>query len=260
MLLGTYEQKSTPWKVEGTPMNFGHELLEPKLDNIQDRLAIGFERMPALEKAGIKNIVNGPFTFGPDGSPLIGPVPGMKNYWVAVGVMAGFCQGGGVGKCIAEWIIDGEPSIDVWAMDVARFGDYASPQYGTIKSSENYERRFIMTFPNETLPKGRKQKTTALYDRFVNQGAVMGDSFGLENVLWFANNKEDAYEEPTIKRSRSHNYVSKEVINVRENVGAIEVANFSKHEFKGPDARKFLDYIMAGRITKTRKNFFNTNA
>jgi len=133
-------------------------------------------------------------------------------------------------------------------MDVARFGNYASPDYGTIKSSENYERRFIMTFPNETLPKGRKQKTTALYDRFINQGAVMGDSFGLENVLWFAKNKEDAFEEPTIKRSRSHNYVSKEVINVRENVGAIEVANFSKHEFTGPDARKFLDYIMAGKI------------
>ena len=250
MLLGTYEPKSTPWKVEGTPMDFGHELLEPKLDNIQDRLAIGFKRMPALEKAGIKNIVNGPFTFGPDGSPLIGPVPGLKNYWVAVGVMAGFCQGGGVGKCIAEWIIDGEPSIDVWAMDVARFGDYASPQYGTIKSSENYERRFIMTFPNETLPKGRKQKTTALYDRFVSMGAVMGDSFGLESVLWFADNPTDAYEEPTIKRSRSHEYVSKEVKNVRENVGVIEVANFSKHEFQGPDARKFLDYILAGRIPK----------
>ena len=102
MLLGTYEQKSTPWKVEGTPMNFGHELLESKLDNIQDRLAIGFERMPTLERAGIKNIVNGPFTFGPDGSPLIGPVPGLKNYWVAVGVMAGFCKGGGVGNGIAE--------------------------------------------------------------------------------------------------------------------------------------------------------------
>ena len=250
MLLGTYEPKSTPWKVEGTPMDFGHELLEPKLDNIQDRLAIGFERMPALEKAGIKNIVNGPFTFGPDGSPLIGPVPGLKNYWVAVGVMAGFCQGGGVGKCIAEWIIDGEPSIDVWAMDVARFGNYASPQYGTIKSSENYERRFIMTFPNETLPKGRKQKTTALYDRFVSKGAVMGDIFGLESVLWFANNPKDAYEEPTIKRSRSHEYVSKEVKNVRENVGLIEIANFSKHEFKGRDSRKFLDYVLAGRIPK----------
>ncbi len=250
MLLGTYEPKSTPWKVEGTPMDFGHELLEPKLENIQDRLAVGFKRMPALERAGIKNIVNGPFTFGPDGSPLIGPVPGLKNYWVAVGVMAGFCQGGGVGKCIAEWIIDGEPSIDVWAMDIARFGNYASPQYGTIKSSENYERRFIMTFPNETLPKGRKQKTTALYDRFVAKGAVMGDIFGLENVLWFANNPKDAYEDPTIKRSRSHDYVSKEVKNVRENVGVTEIANFSKHEFQGPDARKFLDYVLAGRIPK----------
>ena len=248
MLLGTYEQQSTPWKIEGTPMSFGHELLEPKLENIQERLAIGFERMPALQKAGIKNIVNGPFTFGPDGSPLIGPVPGLQNYWVAVGVMAGFCQGGGVGKCIAEWIIDGEPSIDVWAMDVARFGDYASPQYGTIKSSENYERRFIMTFPNETLPKGRKQKTTSLYDRFISKGAVMGDSFGLESVLWFANDPKDAYEEPTIKRSRSHNYVAKEVKNVRENVGVTEIANFSKHEFQGPDARKFLNYVLAGRI------------
>jgi len=250
MLLGTYEFKSTPWQVKQTPMNFGHELLEPKLDNIQDRLEIGFKRIPALEKAGIKNIINGPFTFGPDGSPLIGPVPGKRNYWVAVGVMAGFCQAGGVGKSIAEWIIDGEPSLDVWAMDVARFGNYASPDYGTIKSSENYERRFIMTFPNETLPKGRKQKTTALYDRFVSMGAVMGDAFGLESVLWFANNKEDAYEEPTIKRSRSHDYVSKEVKNVRENVGVIEVANFSKHEFQGPDARKFLNYVLAGRIPK----------
>ncbi len=250
MLLGTYEFKSTPWQVQQTPMNFGHELLEPKLDNIQDRLEIGFKRIPALERAGIKNIINGPFTFGPDGSPLIGPVPGKKNYWVAVGVMAGFCQAGGVGKCIAEWIIDGEPSLDVWAMDVARFGDYASPDYGTIKSAENYERRFIMTFPNETLPKGRKQKTTALYDRLINKGAVMGDGFGLEQALWFAKDKEDAFEDPTFKRSRSHDYVGSEVDAVRTKVGVSEIANFSKHEFTGTGARKFLDFILAGRIPK----------
>ena len=250
MLLGTYEFKSTPWQVQQTPMDFGHELLEPKLDNIQDRLEIGFKRIPALERAGIKNIINGPFTFGPDGNPLIGPVPGKKNYWVAVGVMAGFCQAGGVGKCIAEWIIDGEPSLDVWAMDVARFGDYASPDYGTIKSSENYERRFIMTFPNETLPKGRKQKTTALYDRLINKGAVMGDGFGLEQALWFAKDKEDAFEDPTFKRSRSHDYVGAEVVAVRSAVGVSEIANFSKHEFTGTGARKFLDFILAGRIPK----------
>ncbi|PPR41294.1 MAG: 4-methylaminobutanoate oxidase (formaldehyde-forming) [Alphaproteobacteria bacterium MarineAlpha5_Bin12] len=248
MLLGTYEAKSTPWHIKETPFNFGHELLEPKLENIQDRLAIGFKRIPALEKAGIKNIINGPFTFGPDGNPLIGPVPGKKNYWVAVGVMAGFCQAGGVGKSIAEWIIDGEPSIDIWAMDVARFGNYASPEYGTIKSSENYERRFIMTFPNETLPKGRKQKTTSLYDRLVQKGAVMGDSFGLEHVLWFANDKKDAFEEPTFKRSRAHDYIANEVKAVRNNVGCSEIANFSKHQISGKGARNFLNYVLAGKI------------
>ena len=250
MLLGTYEPRSTPWKVDGTPMDFGHELLNPDLERIADRLELGFERIPALATVGIKNTVNGPFTFGPDGNPMIGPVPGMTNYWAAVGVMAGFCQAGGVGLCLAEWMIDGEPSIDVWAMDIARFGNYATPDWGTVKSSENYERRFVMTFPNETLPKGRRQKTTAAYDRLVAKGAVMGDSFGLEHALWFADGPDDAYEEPTFRRNRSHDYVAREVEAVRTNVGAIEIANFSKHEIKGPDGRAFLDNLLAGRVPK----------
>jgi len=250
MLLGTYEPVATPWSVRGTPQHFGHELLEPQLDHIAERLELGFERIPALASAGIKDMINGPFTFGPDGNPMIGPVPGMRNYWAAVGVMAGFCQAGGVGKCLAEWMIEGEPEIDVWAMDIARFGDYASPDWGTIKSSENYERRFVMTFPNETLPKGRCQRTTALYDRLTAKGAVWGDSFGLEHALWFANGPEDAHEEPAFLRSRAHDYVAAEVKAVREKVGAIEIANFAKHAFKGADARRFLDHIMAGTIPK----------
>ncbi len=250
LLLGTYEPKSTPWKVDGTPMDFGHELLPPDLDRVADRLELAFERIPALANVGIKTTVNGPFTFGPDGNPMIGPVPGMTNYWAAVGVMAGFCQAGGVGLCLAEWMMDGEPSIDVWAMDIARFGNYATPDWGTVKSSENYERRFVMTFPNETLPKGRCQKTTALYDRLIAKGAVMGDSFGLEHALWFANGPDDAHEEPTFKRSRAHDYVAAEVKAVREAVGAIEIANFAKHEFTGPGARAFLNHIMAGRVPK----------
>ena len=250
MLLGTYEPKGTPWKVEGTPWDFGHELLQPKLDNIADRLELAFDRIPALANAGIKDAINGPFTFGPDGNPMIGPVPGMKNYWCAVGVMAGFCQGGGVGLTMAEWMIDGEPSIDVWAMDVARFGDWATPDWGTVKSTENYERRFVMTFPNETLPKGRLQKTTALYDRLVAKGARMGQGFGLENALWFADSPEDAHEEPTFERNRSHDYVAREVKAVREAVGGIEIANFAKHEFKGSGARAYLDRTLAGFVPK----------
>ncbi|MGI3186438.1 GcvT family protein [Nioella aestuarii] len=250
MLLGTYEPKSTPWKVGGTPWDFGHELLQPDLDRIADRLEMSFERIPTIGEAGIKDMINGPFTFGPDGNPMIGPVPGMRNYWVAVGVMAGFCQGGGVGLTMAEWMIDGEPSIDVWAMDVARFGEFATPDWGTVKSSENYERRFVMTFPNETLPKGRMQKTTALYDRLVAKGARMGQGFGLENALWFADGPEDAHEEPTFERNRSHDYVAREVKAVQEAVGGIEIANFAKHEFKGRGARAYLDRILAGYVPK----------
>ena len=257
MLLGTYEPVATPWSVGGTPQSFGHELLEPQLEHIAERLEIGFQRIPALEKAGIKDIINGPFTFGPDGNPMIGPVPGMRNYWTAVGVMAGFCQAGGVGMCLAEWMIDGEPSIDVWAMDIARFGDYASPHYGTVKSTENYERRFMLTFPNETLPEGRRQRTTSLYDRLSARGAVWGDAFGLENVLWFANDPEDAHEEPTFRRSRAHDYIAEEVKAVREKVGIVEIANFGKHRFQGPGARVFLDRVMAGRIPQPGRIILN---
>jgi len=250
MLLGTYEPVGVPWKVGGTPWDFGHELLQPNLEHIADRLELGFERIPALANAGIKDAINGPFTFGPDGNPMIGPVPGMRNYWCAVGVMAGFCQGGGVGLTMAEWMIDGEPSIDVWAMDVARFGKWASPDWGTVKSCENYERRFVMTFPNETLPKGRRQQTTALYDRLVAKGARMGQAFGLEHALWFANGPEDAHEEPSFGRNRSFDYVAAECKAVAEGVGGIEIANFGKHEIKGPGARAWLERTMAGFIPK----------
>lgn len=250
MLLGTYEPVGVPWRVDGTPMDFGHELLQPNLEHIADRLELGFERIPALANAGIRQAINGPFTFGPDGNPMIGPVPGMTNYWCAVGVMAGFCQGGGVGLTMAEWMIDGEPSIDVWAMDVARFGNWATPDWGTVKSTENYERRFVMTFPNETLPKGRRQQTTALYDRLVGKGALMGQAFGLENALWFADGPDDAHEEPTFGRNRSHDYVARECKAVREAVGGIEIANFAKHEISGPGARAWLNRTMAGHIPK----------
>lgn len=250
MLLGTYEPKSTPWKVGGTPWDFGHELLPPDLDRIADRLEVSFERLPAIGEAGIKDMINGPFTFGPDGNPMIGPVPGMRNYWVAVGVMAGFCQGGGVGLTLAEWMIDGEPSIDVWAMDVARFGAFATPDWGTVKSAENYERRFVMTFPNETLPQGRMQKTTALFDRLLAKGAVMDQSFGLEHALWFADGPDDAHEPPSFERNRSHDYVAREVAAVQTNVGGIEIANFAKHEVEGPGARAYLNQVLAGHIPK----------
>jgi dimethylglycine dehydrogenase len=206
--------------------------------------------MPALGRAGIKKVINGPFTFGPDGNPLIGPVPGMRNYWVAVGVMAGFCQGGGVGRCMAEWMIEGEPSIDVWGMDVARFGPYATLEYGTTKAMENYSRRFLISYPNEELPAGRPLKTTALYDRLKSRGAVFGVSHGLEHALWFAPSVAEAREIPTFRRSNAFAHVAREVRSVREGVGVMEIANYAKHEIAGPGAAQYLDRLVGNKLPK----------
>ena len=163
MLLGTYEQACRPWSPEVTPWEFGHELLEPDLDRIAPSLEVGFKHFPAFQKAGIKKVINGPFTFAPDGNPLVGPVRGLPNYWVACGVMAGFCQGGGVGLALSNWIAEGDPGFDVWGMDVARYGDWATLRYTNAKVRENYSRRFRIRFPTRNFPppgRSRRPRST----------------------------------------------------------------------------------------------------
>ncbi|MGH6719299.1 MAG: GcvT family protein [Alphaproteobacteria bacterium] len=250
LLLGTYEANCVPWAEDGTPADFGHELLPPDLDRFVDRLELAYQRMPALARAGIKRVINGPFTFGPDGNPLIGPIPGLRNYFVAVGVMAGFCQGGGVGLCLAQWILEGEPDIDVFAMDVARFGPYATRRYTREKVKENYARRFMITYPNEELPAARPWKTTAAYDRLKARGAVFGTSFGLEHALWFARDGDPAKETPTFRRSNAFPRVAEECRAVRDNLGVLEIANFAKYEITGSGAEAYLDRLLAGRIPR----------
>ena len=178
MLLGTYEKAATPWSPKTTPWDFGQDLLPPDLDRIAPSLEVGFKHFPALQHTGIRKIVNGPFTFSPDGNPLVGPVRGLRNFWCACAVMAGFSQGGGVGLALSNWMVDGDPGFDIWAMDVARFGPWATLGYTNAKVRENYSRRFRIRFPNEELPAARPMQTTPLYDRMVAQGAVMGDSLG----------------------------------------------------------------------------------
>ena len=151
LVIGIYEQSCDPWAVDGTAWDFGQELLPDNLERIAEPLEYAYKRYPVLAKAGIKRVINGPFTFAPDGNPLVGPVPGLKNYWSACGVMAGFSQGGGVGLTVAEWMVEGAPSRDVFAMDVARFGDYCTRAYTRIKVTENYQRRFSISYPNALL-------------------------------------------------------------------------------------------------------------
>ncbi|MCC2663975.1 MAG: glycine cleavage system protein, partial [Geminicoccaceae bacterium] len=250
LVLGTYERACVPWSPKTTPMDFGHELLAPDLDRIAPSLEVAFAHFPALERAGIKRVINGPFTFAPDGNPLVGPVPGLRNFYCACGVMAGFSQGGGVGLALANWIVEGDPGMDVFAMDVARFGDFATRAYTNAKVRENYSRRFSITFPNEELPAARPQRTTPVYDRLKAEGAVFGASFGLEHALWFAPAGSEPHEVPTFRRSNAHEPVGRECRAVRDGVGLLEIANYGKHEIAGPGAEAWLDRLLAGRLPR----------
>jgi len=250
MVLGTYEKACVPWQPKSTPWDFGAELLPPDLDRIAPSLEIGFKHFPAMEKAGIRRIINGPFTFAPDGNPLVGPVQGLPGFWCACAVMAGFSQGGGVGLALSQWMVNGDPGFDVWAMDVARFGEWATRSYTNTKVRENYSRRFSIRFPNEELPAARPQQTTPIYDLMVKAGAVMGDSWGLETPLWFAPKGVEPVDVVSFHRSNDFDHVKAECLAVRESLGVTEIANFAKYEFKGPGARRYLDKLMCNKIPK----------
>jgi dimethylglycine dehydrogenase len=251
MLVGTYEPDGVPWSPKVAPWDFSTELLPPDLDKIAGNLERAFRHHPALANAGIKNVIHGPFAFGPDGNPLIGPIRGLANYWVAVGVMAGFSQAGGVGLALANWMVDGDPGFDVWAMDVARYGSWANMAYTDQKVRENYGRRFRITFPNEELPAARPLRTTPLYDRFKAMGACFGASFGLEQALWFAPPGESPVEHVTFRRSNAHPIVADECRAVRSSVGLIEISGYAKYEITGAGAEAWLSELLANRIPET---------
>jgi dimethylglycine dehydrogenase len=248
MLMGTYERAGVPWSPLQTPWDFGQNLLPNDLDRIAPSLEVGFEHFPTLGEAGIRKVVNGPFTFAPDGNPLVGPVKGLRNYWVACGVMAGFSQGGGVGLALSQWMVEGDPGADVWAMDVSRYGDWATLAYTNAKVRENYSRRFRIRFPNEELSAARPLRTTPIYERLQAENAVFGDYCGLEHPLWFAPSAGEANEDVTFKRSNAHEHVAAECKAVRNAVGLLEISNYGKFDVTGPGAVEWLSRIMANRV------------
>ncbi|HSS64157.1 MAG TPA: glycine cleavage T C-terminal barrel domain-containing protein, partial [Gammaproteobacteria bacterium] len=182
------------------------------------------------------------------GNPLVGPMPGVPNYWCACAVMAGFSQGGGVGLSLAEWMVEGEPSRDVFAMDVARFGDTCTEPYTRAKARENYQRRFAVSYPNEELPAGRPLHTTPAYALHQARRAVFGQGYGMEAVNYFAPAGEPLYETPTFRRSNAFDAISAECRAVREAVGINEVHNFGKYAVTGPGAQEWLEHLMANRM------------
>ncbi len=247
VLVGIYEINHKHWNMDGAPWDYGIELIQEDIDRISDELEMAFARYPVLTEVGVKNWVNGAFTFSPDGNPLVGPVSSVPNYWLACGVMAGFLQGGGVGKTLAEWMIHGETEADAWPMDIARYGAFTSNrEYIRQTTGQFYSRRFVMTYPNEQLPAGRPLKKAPAWSDMNAAGAQWGCSWGLEVPLMFAGNSFE--ETPTLRRSNAFNVVAEECRAVRENVGLLDISGFSRYEISGPNAETWLRKIICGRL------------
>lgn len=247
VLLGVYETRPRHWAVEGADWDFGMALFPEDLDRILPELTMGFERFPVLKEVGIKRWVHGAFTFTPDGNPLVGPLPGLPNYWAACGVMAGFSQGAGIGLALANWIVDGDPGYDVFGMDVARFGPYAAnDRYLRETTAQFYARRFVMAYPNEELPAGRPLRTTPCYDAFCAEGARFTVNRGLEVPAYFA--PPGFEEEATLGRSNAEPLIAEEVEAVRTAAGAYEIAQYARYEVTGPGAEGWLDRLLASRL------------
>jgi dimethylglycine dehydrogenase len=247
VLVGIYEIDHKHWNMDGAPWDYGIELIPPDVDRISDELAMAMTRYPVLERTGINRWVNGAFTFSPDGNPLVGPVPGVPNYWSACAVMAGFLQGGGVGKSLAEWMIAGEAEEDVYGMDVARFGSFAENRaYIRQMTGQFYSRRFVMTYPNEQLWAGRPLRMAPAYDAMTATGAQWGVSYGLEVPIYFA--PRGFEETPTLRRSNAFDIVGEECRRVREGVGILDISSFSRYEVTGPGAEGWLDRMVAAKL------------
>jgi dimethylglycine dehydrogenase len=249
-LIGTYEPHGVVWAPLRTPDDFSMELLPEDFERLAPYFEVGFRHFPALGRVGIRKAVNGPFTFAPDGNPLVGPVRGVRNYWVACAVMAGFSQGGGIGLVLSRWMAEGDPGQDIISMDVARFGAFATPKYTAIKVPENYARRFRLAYPNEELPAARPVRRSPIYERLKAAGAVMGANFALEHALWFAPAGVAPSETPTYRRSEAFPVVRAECQAVRRAVGLYETTNYGKYEVSGRGARAWLDRVFACRMPR----------
>jgi dimethylglycine dehydrogenase len=250
LLVGPFERNPRTWAEGGVPDDFHGRLLPPDLDRIADVLAAAGERVPRFADAGIKSLVNGPDGYTPDGRCLMGPVPGLRDFHVLAGFsIFGIVYGGGAGRYAAEWIAGGQPSDNMWELDVRRFGDYALPtRYVAARAREVYEREYAIHYPEEERPAGRPLKTTPLYDRLAGRGAVYGVRFGWERPLWFARDGRPARDEYSFRRGNWHEAVGEECRAVRSRVGVLDQTSFAKFELSGPGAERMLDRLCANAL------------
>ena len=250
LILGPYEKGAKAWAVDGVPAGFGQELLPPDIDRLEPHIEAAISRVPVFGKAGIKECVNGPIPYTPDGNPLIGPAFGLKNFYIAEGFSFGITAAGGAGKYLAEWIVEGEPGIDMLDADSRRFGAYANKSYAKLKNEEAYEHVFIIHYPDEERPAARPAKTSPCHKRLAARGAVWGQRYGWERPNWFAPDGVEPKDVWSFRRSNYFEPVGNECRTVRERAAIIDITSFSKFEVSGPGAEACLDRMVARKLPR----------
>ncbi len=249
LLIGAYEKDLRLWAENGTPLDFGHELFADDLDRIEPNILRAIDRVPAAATAGIKRVINGPMIWSPDSNALFGPVPELKNYFMCGGIIPGFSQSGGLGLLAAEWMVQGEPHLDMFAWDIARFGDWADVAFTKARVRDQYANRFAIHFPNEERDAGRPVRKRPVYDTQHNLGAVFGLNAGWEHPLWFSD-EIGTKDTNGFTRQNWFDPVGRECQMLRDRAGIIDISNFAKYRVSGSGAADWLDAIFANIIPR----------
>ena len=250
LLLGPYETGAPACYVDGPSKDSEFELFQEDLDRISEHIDSAIKRVPIFGEMGLKKAYNGAIAYTPDGSPVIGPAWGLKNFWINEGHSFGVTAAGGAGWQLAEWIVDGEPTIDMLGVDPRRFGSYATKSYLIEKNEEAYANVFTVHYPDEERPAARPLKTSPCYQRLREMGGVFGASFGWERANWFAPSGTDQHDHWSFRRSKYHEHVGNEAKNVANNVGVLDLSGFAKCRVSGPKAESFLSKLVANKLPK----------
>ena len=251
LILGPYEQGAPICYPDGPANDAEYELFPEDLDRLAPHIDAAINRVPAFGEVGVKRVYNGAIPYTPDGSPIIGPAWGLRNFWLNEGHSFGITAAGGAGWQLAHWMIEGEPTIDMLGVDPRRFGDYANFAYLKAKNEEAYANVFTIHYPDEERPAGRPLRQAPCYDRMKNLGAVFGQKAGWERPNWFAPQGTSQEDDWSFRRSAWFENVGNECRNVAENVGLLDMTAFAKCRISGSGAEAFLDRLIANRLPKS---------
>lgn len=252
LLLGPYEWSATPHWLQGIPEKFAFQLFSDDLGRLERHIDLACRRVPLLGSAGIRKVINGPIPYTPDGNPLVGPAPGLRNFFEACVFSFGIAQAGGAGKTLADWVVEGEPEWDLWSLDPRRFTAHADLEYTRARAVELYQREYAISYPFEERPAGRPAKTSPLHATLAAKGALFGARNGWERAVWFPSDAAEAalQERLTLRRPPFSAAIGRECKAVAEAVGVLELPGFTRFEIRGAGAAEALDRMLAGPVPR----------